>query len=392
MKIALFGCDTDSFQIIRWLAAHPQYELTATYSVGSFQTSITERFPKALISDEWEDALASADVDAMVVAGRSLPDTEQHADQLRKIMLAEIPLLVCHPLCEAILGLELEMIQRDTKLVIEPFYPLLGHPALDDLQRLTQQANEQAEPYEQLVIERTLADRSKQNVLRTVYQDAMPMRRIMGKVTHVGAMGIFQADNDFANLGVHMTGGTIAGRWSCGPVVDFCGVRLQLLGGSRRVVVSLETDEHGFARNGQFVLPDGQQKDYAEHDSIAVAFDNLRSRRGESSTCDRWEESCRALDVGDAIEMSCRRGRTMELMSEQPTEEGTFKTIMAASGCGLMMWILLMFVIYTIFLPDVGSFWHVAWMILIFAPLFVFLPLQFLKLLFKRSESDSHAS
>jgi hypothetical protein len=101
-----------------------------------------------------------------------------------------------------------------------------------------------------------------------------------------------------------------------------------------------------------------------------------------------WEEVCRSLEVTDAVERSAARRRTIELHHEPVTEQETFKSMMAAGGCGMLIWVLLCLLVVGIVeglkipLRDT-AIWQL-WPALMFAPLAVFLALQLLQLVFPR--------
>ena len=46
-----------------------------------------------------------------------------------------------------------------------------------------------------------------------------------------------------------------------------------------------------------------------------------------------WEHACRGVELADTIEMSSRRGKTIQLFHEEHSEASTFKSVMAAGGC-----------------------------------------------------------
>ncbi len=113
----------------------------------------------------------------------------------------------------------------------------------------------------------------------------------------------------------------------------------------------------------------------------------------------RFEHACRAAELADTLVHSCRRGRTIDLHHEELTEEGTFKSIMAAGGCLALM---LTFCV-TLLAAALGPFapsgnglpsnitstgTHWLWKLLL-CGLLLFLSLQFLRLLFHRKNSAS---
>ena len=93
-----------------------------------------------------------------------------------------------------------------------------------------------------------------------------------------------------------------------------------------------------------------------------------------------WDEACRSLEVTDAVERSIRRKRTIELYHEQVTEQETFKSVMAAGGCGMLLWVLMLLliagVVEGLHLPLRETFIWRLWPVFLFVPLAVFLALS----------------
>jgi len=50
-----------------------------------------------------------------------------------------------------------------------------------------------------------------------------------------------------------------------------------------------------------------------------------------------WHDALRTMELADAIDHSLHRGRTIELQFGKPSEQATFKGMMAGLGCGLLM-------------------------------------------------------
>jgi hypothetical protein len=50
-----------------------------------------------------------------------------------------------------------------------------------------------------------------------------------------------------------------------------------------------------------------------------------------------WNEACRALEVTEAIQRSLRRGRQIEVRTEEAADISNFKGIMSSVGCGIII-------------------------------------------------------
>ena len=85
------------------------------------------------------------------------------------------------------------------------------------------------------------------------------------------------------------------------------------------------------------------------------------------------------------IDRSLARGRTIELHHEEYNEAGNFKSLMAASGCGLLLLVLLLLVFIGV-VEDLGRAINLRlgllanWPYLLLAVLAVFLLMQLLLL------------
>jgi predicted dehydrogenase len=113
--------------------------------------------------DGWEALLDSSVVDAVVVARGA--DDDRRADQLRKFIQAEVPLLVSHPVADSMLVYyELDMIRRETNCVVLPHLPQRRHPALEELARA--RGASPIGKIEQLVVALAIHEPDKASVVR----------------------------------------------------------------------------------------------------------------------------------------------------------------------------------------------------------------------------------
>ena len=109
-----------------------------------------------------------------------------------------------------------------------------------------------------------------------------------------------------------------------------------------------------------------------------------------------WQEVCQTLEISDAAQRSIHRRRTIELFHEQVTEAETFKSMMAAGGCGMLMWVLFLLMVAGLADGLQVPFRHTIlgklWLIALFLPLAIFLVLQLLQLVFVRTDSQPQES
>ena len=108
-----------------------------------------------------------------------------------------------------------------------------------------------------------------------------------------------------------------------------------------------------------------------------------------------WDNACRAMELAESVQQSCRRGKTISIHHEQHTEEATFKSVMAAGGCLLLIGVLVLLVglqALQTMRPGIANWagWSLLWKLLfvIFAG---FLSMQLLKLVFAESSRQDES-
>jgi hypothetical protein len=180
---------------------------------------------------------------------------------------------------------------------------------------------------------------------------------------------------------------------------------MTLLGSDGRATISMP--EVGLWRSQiQSASSPGATLDVSHRELGQTALEVIRRTRRltseanvdrQSATVDadlpNWEDACRALELVDLTEESVRRGKTLTVNNERLTEEDTFKGMMAAGGCLLLMATLMLLFLVAVVdglrLPvrdwAVWRIWPVALLVL----LGLFLILQLFKLVFPARESKS---
>ena len=151
LQFATLGASDALLPLLR--AARAEGHLcVATLEAGGHASEVARLTPGAVRDPAWELLLApqrllphvdsergaiEAAIDAVVVALDPLeaqtvgPDSlslrQRREDQLRKLALAGVPLVLLVPCCEGIVGYELDMIRRDTNVLLFPYSSLLFH-------------------------------------------------------------------------------------------------------------------------------------------------------------------------------------------------------------------------------------------------------------------------
>src|SRR5207253_3040974 len=68
-----------------------------------------------------------------------------------------------------------------------------------------------------------------------------------------------------------------------------------------------------------------------------IALDKLFEFLAGETIRPDWHDALRTMELADAIDHSLHRGRTIELQFGKPSEQATFKGMMAGIGCALLM-------------------------------------------------------
>src|SRR5690606_3439577 len=143
----------------------------------------------------------------------------RRSDQLRKFAQLGVPVLMSHPVVSSmLLYYELDMIRRDTKALLFPALGKRNHPALHELLDVVSSEQSPLGQFEQVAIERHMADRSKRAVTEQFSKDVDLLRVFCGELNQIGAMGTSGEEGVYGNLSVQMTGpnGRLA-RWAVAP-------------------------------------------------------------------------------------------------------------------------------------------------------------------------------
>lgn len=350
MKFALLGCDHESLEIARALrdarrnplddSAH---RIVACYEIPeSFRKPLQALVESAEFSDAWEDSLHGTVADAVIVAPRDR--TERQVDQLRKLAQA-IPIVLVQPACEAIVGFELDMIRSDTGLPIVPYVRGFGHPFLLTLRNLASGDDSRIGEVRQLVFANSAAGDERQDVLYHLARDTSLVRRAIGHLTDITATGVSTSgvstsEPDYRSLSVHFSSeqGTSA-RWNLESSPDDKWGQLTLIGEHGRAILNLASTPDNWRL--EIERNDGSSDE--ENATYAWPDDDLANLVSalQDPSLDLWLDACRDLEVADTVDYSLRRGRKVNLISDAPSEAGTFKGVMAASGCLLILLALL---------------------------------------------------
>jgi predicted dehydrogenase len=390
MRLALLGIDADVLALARAATQSGEHQVVWACEADDAIEQLREAAPRAKVTGPWEfllgrSAVGGASVDAVLVARG---EEDLRADQLRKLLQEGVPLLVAHPVLDSMLVYyELDMIRQESRGVILPYLPARWHPAVIRLAEMIAGGPEgPLGEAQQIVFERSLAERSRKDVLAQFARDCDLLQALCGELTKVGAMASQGDEEGYANLGVQLSGpSSVLVRWSVGPAdpaataEETVGGQLALVGASGKAVLNMPGGQAWSLET----VASGQttRQSFESWNAPAEALARLETAIGGGEVQPTWADAARSIELADAVRRSLLKGRTVELHNEDFTEQGTFKGLMTSLGCGLLLVTLLVLVV-TVSLASLFRSAYVPHIIA--AVLGLFLLIQSLKLVFPR--------
>jgi hypothetical protein len=371
MKFALLGVDQETLELARVLALRGEHEITAIYQPGAFAGQIRTSFPEAQIGDDWEDLLLAGAADCVVV-GRGAASEEERGEQLKRLVQAAVPQVVIHPACEYILGYEIEMIRKDLRSVIVPYFPGSRGQIWANLRQLALEGADGLGRVEQLVVERPLAVRTPQAVLAQLARDATVVRYVLGPIRAVSAVGSLDEKNSVLSVQLASGDGRLA-RWSVEPANEHEPARYIAVGSEGKRSVG------------------GDKGDGDDQGVDALIAELSSALSGQDSLAFSWLDACRAQEVAATAPRCLARGKTIELHNQEHTEDAAFKGTMAVGGCLILLLLLAFTVSWSVIEGlNLGLEWFWAWRnlpLLLLVPIAFFLFLQVLGWIARRDRA-----
>ncbi|HUY32753.1 MAG TPA: hypothetical protein VMV69_08220 [Pirellulales bacterium] len=348
MRFALLGTDPDALDLARAVADGGEHTLVSAHDLGDGETSRRGELSGARLIEHWEGLLAGEDVDAVIVARAANDDLR--AEQLRKLVQAKVPLVVCHPVHDSMLVYyELEMIREESHAIMYPYVPGLGHAALAGIRQLIE--TKALGRLEQVLIERALSARDRRRVLAAFVRDLELAGPLCGTLSKVGAMApgqvVGEISADYANLSVQMSGSAGAlVRWSVLPIEDHAGTRFSFVGSHGKATLLVPSDDGPWTLETRLEGATANTS-FEPWNSAAFALARFADAVAGRPVQPDWLSASRTMELADAVEHSLQRGRTIDLHYETPSEQSTFKGLMAGVGCFLLIGGLVLAVLAT---------------------------------------------
>jgi len=339
MRLALLGVDDQMLAVSVAAARGQEDQIVLIDALATRASEAAAIAPNAQLITQWEVMLDDRGIDAVLLAA---DEAEQRVEQLRRFLQVQrgIPILVSHPLSLSMLDcFELEMIRKETTSMVLAYTPARWHPAAAELGTiLDAEGSSSIAAVEQIVFERFLPQRGREDVLRQFARDADLVQFIAGSATKLHALGSTAGErpSPYTNLAVQMTCSEgLVCRWTVAPVEAQAGGRVTLVGAHGKAILWMpEADD---AWRLELRTADGSSvQEYPTWKAPETALEMLSLATVDVETESNWNDAARAVELADAIDRSLAKGRTIDLHNEEFSDVGTFKGTMASAGCGLL--------------------------------------------------------
>ena len=327
MRFALLGADARTLPLVAAaIAAGHELSWQGDLSLAPREGSLPFE-PDAAKS--WEDLLVSETADFIII-GRGTASDDLRTRQVQELARLGRPMLVSFPLFSSVLAyFEVDMSRVEGDALLVHFNPLCEAERFGSIDQWLAGEHPRCGRIEQIAATRSLANRSRENVLDQFAADVDLLSRVAGKLNRIGAHASTQAGDaaDYAALSVQLLGpAQLPVRWNVEPPGDAEGLALHLIGERGRETFWFDAD------GSMNESPMGPARRAVDR---FVA--NLEAGRADAST---WPQALRAMELTDSIEISLRRGRMIDVHDQQLTEQLAFKGTMSALGCGLLLLIV----------------------------------------------------
>jgi hypothetical protein len=304
----------------------------------------------------WESLLDSPTVDAVVLAEATTQEIDLRSDQWRRLTQAGTRILFIHPLVPSLLVyLEVDMLARESSAALVPYWPDAHSEPVRGLGTMSAGADYGIgfPKYEHVSYRRLLKDRSPQEVTKWFARDAALLDLVAGPFTEISAIGPDTSDAAYASLAVHLHGPAgVPVRWEVARAQTTEQATMSAIGqeGERQITLGPpQADGPGASVGGSA-------------EALAGIASFATNRQLTSRPLEDWQRSVRAMELADSIELSLRRGRRIDVYYRQLTEETSYKGMMSAVGCGLLLFapmvLVVAGVINAVFGWRLTKFWY----------------------------------
>ena len=395
MQLGVWNAGPEAFRLLADVPTSSGHRITTIAGDGTWTTQLGHAHPDARQVSSWEEMLHDPQLDAVLVGSED--DAGDREDGLRKLVQAGGCIILEHPVGDPLFALELEMIRTDSDALIITYLPdTLDLPTFDARRsgNAAPEVQDSATSFRfwrppvdamrELVWDRNEMSESGTDVVTgQLARDLLWMRLWLGPFAEISAMT--PAGNLGNSLSLHAK--TVDGRlvrWSTTPNKARTA-ELTVYGQTGIAHHTLTLSQHEEQTPWR---PDDESlvDSSAPHDGAPLLSDWHKAMEQKKPPWP-WEVTCQSLLMLDGVTHSLERGRTVSLRNEPVTEHDTFRGMMAAVGCSLVL--VCPIILFLIALVEgVGipmrqfTIWR-SWPILLLIPLIAFLGLQGLQLVYR---------
>lgn len=387
MDFALLGTGHETIPLINAIASSPEHRLVAFVAEDSMAQIILRRSPATRRLSSPADLLEVEDLQAVIIDTDAVEVLEV-AKQLATNSVAL--LLVPHAShgIEFIYQLGLIRDEQPDQFRIYPIRPWRFHRLIHQLRSYRQQ--ERLGRIHQIQLEREIPSPAepsqpalitKAQIDEALLLDADLLKFVAGEFDQVTTLHMGDDQTGYSQASVGMAGPqALPAQWSCRGTHGPVAWRLTVAGAAGNVVLTGGADWQTVRWQSSIL-----RETLEEQLEVDFGPEMLNEFLAGLNTMDssRWADDLnRNFDLLEGTYRSLRRKRTVELYFDTPSERSNFKTQMTAVGCGILMLTLVTILLglgaglvsKELKLPPL--FMQII-RVLVFAPLFVYLLLQF---------------
>ncbi len=337
-KLALLGVDSDALWLVRQWHRQQRWQVVA---VATEQPQILDDAlagAEQVAPEMWYEGV---DADAVLVSS-NLSATQLAV--LKQLVSLGKTLLIIHPAMESLTAYELPMHASDTPWRVLVWYPQrrLGW------EERSQEWSRHLGEIQRVRWTATVASADKEAVVTDLARAAhwcLPWTGGCRAVQAIDPVGTPETVH-WDRLTVTVTSPReVALQWEVRTDADQQHAITHVLLEGTKSELELQFDEE----LRQWSVIRGRVEDVPQADDPAEAAQCVAERLARCAAGndggDDWLAACQTMEVPDVIEYSVRRRRMVDLVQEAPTEETSFKGVMAAGSCALLLLVLAIFAI-----------------------------------------------
>jgi hypothetical protein len=332
MKFALLGADPESC-LLAQAAADLGHEIVWYGDVASVDHATHPWLDGVDRAADWETLYDRQFCD-FVIAGRGDAPADRRSEQLIQLVKNGVAVLTTFPLSDSVLSYyEIDMARGESGAVLFHFNPLISREErIADFRKWIGEGHPQVGRIEQVLCDRPLAERTREQVLGHFARDVQLLDEVAGPLDRLGALGSPDEAATYSGLSVQLLGKSqVPIRWSVGPRDQSMNSSLAFVGERGRIYFQ-------FDDSGEFHSLENDSPPLAvsraAHECIKKVVTALSDPTSPQTT---WPAALRAMELTDTIEISLRRGRMIDVHRQQLTEELSFRGTMSAVGCGVLL-------------------------------------------------------